>query len=116
MTAKCHTICKPETVKNVAEHQVKSGLTKRPGRAAGRWGCQALTRFGWAIQSSWTNGVRLKLARPICGIFEHFLVVELVETLASGFSCSQTESTPAHLPVSRREHAGLTQTVSLPLA
>ncbi len=24
-------------------------------------------RLGWAIQSSWTNGVRMKLTRPICG-------------------------------------------------
>jgi len=26
-------------------------------------------RSGWAIQSSWTNGARWKLARPTCGIF-----------------------------------------------
>jgi hypothetical protein len=29
-------------------------------------------RLGWAIQSSWTNGVRWKLTRPICGIFKQF--------------------------------------------
>jgi hypothetical protein len=35
--------------------------------------CPALTRLGWAIQSSWTNGVRLTLTRPICGTYgKHF--------------------------------------------
>jgi len=29
MTAKCHTICKLETVRNVVEHQIKSVPTKR---------------------------------------------------------------------------------------
>jgi hypothetical protein len=32
----------------------------------------------------------------VCGIFKHFLVVELVETLALSFFCSQAESTPTH--------------------
>jgi hypothetical protein len=27
-------------------------------------------RFGWAIQSSWTNGVRWKLTCPICATYK----------------------------------------------
>ena len=46
-----------------------SCLTKR---ALDWWVAPALTRLEWAIQSSWTNGVRLRLTRPICRIFEHF--------------------------------------------
>jgi len=54
------------------------------------------------------------LPRPIVAIYKHFLVVELVETLASVFSCSQAESTPAWLSSLSRHtcHASRTQTVS----
>jgi len=46
-------------------------------------------RLGWA-----TVAAEL-LPRPIVAIFEHFLVVEPVETLASSFLCSQAESPSA---------------------
>jgi len=37
-------------------------------------------RLGWAIQSSWTNGARLRLTRPNCVACRHFL--------SSGLYCS----------------------------
>jgi hypothetical protein len=42
-----------------------------------------------------------------CRIFKQFLVVEPVETLASGFFCSQVESQPAQIkvPAGRRKIA-----------
>lgn len=43
-------------------------------------------------------------------LFEHFLVVEHVETLAWSFLCS-TEATPGHMPLPRRECAGRMQTI-----
>ena len=71
------------------------------GRTAGRRGCQAPMRFGWAIQSSWTNGARWRLTRPIRGF----------EKLVSGFGLI-LRSSRVHAPPRRRyPRRGLTQTV-----
>src|SRR5258706_276888 len=40
-------------------------LGRTPRTGAGE--LRVLMRLEWAIQSSWTNGVCLKLTRPICG-------------------------------------------------
>jgi len=68
----------------------------REGERLDAGGCPAVMRLGWAIQSSWTNGVRLKLTRPICGTYgKYFSLGNHQDRLALGSSCSQTVSTPA---------------------
>ena len=105
----------------------RSRYTRR-GELLDAGDCPALTRLGWAIQSSWTNGVRCigdsyrrygrcsleahspeKLTRPICGTYgKHFAKAWL-----RVFSAPKQSPRPPqrHAPRPRREHAGLTQTV-----
>jgi len=63
-------------------------------RALDGWDCQALMCLDWAIQSSWTNGTRWKLARPICGIFKLYL---RSNTPLRGSPALEVLSTPAWL-------------------
>ena len=92
------------------------------GRAAGRWGLPSAHALGlgdpvkldercslhrrfispiWAIQSSWTNGVRLRLTRPICGTYgKHFAHAWL-----------RVFPAPKQSPRPPQRHASRTQTV-----
>ena len=129
-TSTNRNMCIMEWLWNVGIHQpqhrrvfqTKNCLTKRAPRlrfaARGelpdprtnaedrRWGWQAPMRLLWAIQPSWTNGARLRLARPICGTLRSQAVSH-----ALAFSWLDSFAVPAPAQVS--PSGTMSQTVGL---